>query len=129
MTEIGQVYKCNNCGNVVEVLDAGVGELACCNQPMEELIAQKDGDKAPKHLPVVEITGDEVTVKVGEVQHPMEDEHSIRFIELIVGEERFIKNLKPGDISEATFTVGKELIDNNNVVAREFCNLHGLWQA
>lgn len=129
MTTIGQIYKCNTCGNIVEVLDAGAGELVCCNAPMEELIAQTEGDKAPKHAPVVEINGNEVTVKVGEVQHPMEEEHSIRFIELIVGDERYIKSLEPGDVPEATFIVDEKDIADNDVVAREFCNLHGLWQA
>ncbi len=128
MTKVGQIYKCNVCGNVVEVLDNGVGELVCCNQPMEELIAQTEGELAAKHVPVVEIDGSAVSVKVGEVQHPMEEEHSIRYIELIVGEERLIENLEPGELPEATFIVDEKVLADNDIVVREYCNVHGLWE-
>ncbi|MDO5849095.1 MAG: desulfoferrodoxin [Methanobrevibacter sp.] len=128
MTERGQIYKCKTCGNVVEVLDNGVGELVCCNQPMTLLDAQTEGDKAAKHVPVVEVDGSAVFVKVGELQHPMEEEHSIRFIELIVGDERLIEELEPGELPEATFIVDEKVLAENDIVVREYCNLHGLWE-
>lgn len=128
MTKIGEIYKCGTCGNTVEVLDNGEGELVCCGQPMTLLEIQTEGDKAPKHVPIVEIDGNSVNVKVGEVQHPMDDDHSIRFIELILGDERFIQELKPGEIPEATFVVDEDLLANNDVIVKEYCNVHGLWK-
>ena len=121
MTKFGQIYKCNVCGNVVEVLDNGVGELVCCNQPMEELIAQTEGEGAAEHVPVVEIDGSAVSVKV-------EEEHSIRYIELIVGEERLIENLEPGELPEATFIVDEKVLADNDIAVREYGNVHGLWE-
>ena len=103
MTNIGEFYKCNVCGNFVEVVENGAG--------------------APKHAPVVEIDGDKVTVCVGEVQHPMDDDHYIQFIELTVGDEKYLKQLKPGDEPKATFIVDAA----DDVVAKALCNLHGLW--
>lgn len=127
MTEIGEIYKCDTCGNIVEVLDNGVGELVCCGNPMTLLEVQTEGDKAPKHKPVVTIDGNTVTVDVGEVAHPMEEDHSIRFIELNLGDERFIAELNPGEEPKATFVVDEDLLNDNDVVVKEYCNLHGLW--
>ena len=105
MTNIGEFYKCNVCGNFVEVVENGAGELTCCGQAMDLMEIQTEGEKAPKHAPVVEIDGDKVTVCVGEVQHPMDDDHYIQFIELTVGDEKYLKQLKPGDEPKATFIV------------------------
>ncbi len=127
MTEIGEIYKCDTCGNIVEVLDNGAGELVCCGNPMTLLEVQTEGDKAPKHKPVVTIDGNTVTVDVGEVAHPMEEDHSIRFIELNLGDERFIAELNPGEEPKATFVVDEDLLNDNDVVVKEYCNLHGLW--
>lgn len=127
MTKIGQIYKCETCGNIVEVLEAGEGELVCCNQPMVELVAQKEGDKAAKHVPVVENDGSAIFVKVGELQHPMEDEHYIKFIQLDIGDKTFIKELEPGELPEATFIVDEKLLEGNDIVVKEYCTLHGLW--
>ena len=127
MTKINEIYKCEICGNVVEVLDNGVGELVCCGQPMKLLEIQTEGEVAPKHVPVVNVDGNTVTVEVGEVTHPMVDDHSIRFIELDLGDEKFVAELKPGEEPKATFVVDEDLLNNNDVVVKEYCNVHGLW--
>lgn len=127
MTEINEIYKCEVCGNVVEVLDNGVGELVCCGQPMKLLEIQTEGEVAPKHVPVVNVDGNTVTVEVGEVTHPMVDDHSIRFIELDLGDEKFVAELKPGEEPKATFVVDEDLLNSNDVVVKEYCNVHGLW--
>jgi len=119
-----EIYKCFICGNVVEVLEEGKGDLVCCGENMK-LMDEKTKDGAgEKHLPVVEKTGKGVMVKVGEVPHPMEADHWIQLIEVIT-KDNFIlrKDLNPGDKPEAEFDV-----DEANIIqVREFCNKHGLW--
>ena len=123
MTERLQVYKCEVCGNIVEVLHAGEGELVCCNQPMK-LLEENSMDAAKeKHVPVVEKTPDGLKVQVGSVAHPMEEKHYIQWIELIVGDKAYRQFLNPGDAPEAVFNV-----PGDQATAREFCNLHGLWK-
>jgi len=123
MTERLQVYKCEACGNIVEVLHAGKGELVCCNQPMK-LLEENTVDAArEKHVPIVEKTADGFKVKVGSVAHPMDEKHYIEWIELIVGDKAYRQFLNPGDTPEAVFNVQAE-----QTTAREFCNLHGLWK-
>jgi len=124
MTELNQVYKCNICGNIVEVVHASIGELVCCGQPM---ILQKENtvDAAKeKHVPVIETTDKGVKVKVGSVPHPMEKEHYIEWIEVIADEKAYRKYLNPGDSPEAEFCIKAD-----KITAREYCNLHGLWKA
>jgi superoxide reductase len=124
MIEIKQVYKCNVCGNIVEVLHAGGGTLVCCGQPMQ-LLAEKTADVGlEKHVPVIEKTEAGVKVKVGSIPHPMEEKHYIEFIELIADGAVYRKHLKPGDAPEAEFAVKAA-----NVWAREYCNIHGLWKS
>ncbi len=124
MTAKKQVYKCNVCGNVVEVLHAGKGELVCCGQPME-LLQEKTADVGlEKHVPVIEATRKGVKVKVGEVPHPMEEKHYIEWIEVITDGDSCRKFLKPGDKPEAEFEIGRQ-----KVAAREYCNIHGLWKS
>ena len=123
MTEKLQIYKCEICGNIVEVLHTGGGELVCCEQPMN-LLSENTTDAAKeKHVPVIEKTANGYLVKVGEVNHPMEEKHYIEWIQLIAGEQAFRKFLNPGDAPQAEFE-----IKASNVAAREFCNLHGLWK-
>lgn len=124
MTELHQIYKCNVCGNIVEVLHAGAGELVCCGQPMELLKEKTEDEGQEKHVPVIEKTGNGVKVKVGSVPHPMEAEHYIEFIELIADGGIYRKFLKPGQPPEAEFAVKADSIQ-----AREFCNVHGLWKS
>ncbi|MCW1296744.1 MAG: desulfoferrodoxin [Candidatus Parvarchaeota archaeon] len=123
MTEIRQIYKCNVCGNIVEVLYAGVGQLVCCGKPMELLQEKKEDIGKEKHVPVIEKTKTGIKVKVGSVPHPMEETHYIEWIEIIVDNETYRKFLKPGDKPEADFNVKAK----NKIRAREYCNIHGLW--
>ncbi len=119
-----QVYRCNVCGNIVEVLHAGGGQLVCCDKPMELLTANTTDAAQEKHVPVIEKTAGGVKVTVGSVAHPMEEKHYIEWIELIVDGQAYHQFLNPGDAPEAFFPVeGKEL------TAQEYCNLHGLWKA
>jgi len=123
MTVIKQTYKCNICGNIVEVLHAGVGKLVCCGQPME-LLKEKTKDVGlEKHVPVIEKTISGVKVKVGSVPHPMEEKHYIEWIEIIADGKVYRKFLKPGDEPETEFQTEAEEIE-----AREYCNIHGLWK-
>jgi superoxide reductase len=119
-----EVYKCDKCGNIVEVVNAGGGELVCCGEPMK-LMKENTVDAAKeKHVPVLEKTADGYKVKVGSVAHPMEEKHYIQWVELIVDGKAYREFLKPGQAPEATFC-----IKGANVTAREYCNLHGLWKA
>ena len=118
-----QVYKCNVCGNIVEVLHVGGGELVCCGQKME-LLAEKTEDTGhEKHVPIVEKTDEGIKIKVGSIPHPMEEKHYIMWIELIADGMVYKKFLKPGAEPQAEFCVKAE-----NVSARAYCNIHGLWK-
>ena len=124
MTEKLQVYKCEVCGNIVEMLHAGAGEMVCCGQPMK-LYRENTVDAAKeKHIPVIEKTATGIKVKVGSVAHPMEEKHYIEWIEVIADGKAYRKFLNPGEAPEATFELKAE-----KVTAREYCNLHGLWKA
>jgi superoxide reductase len=124
MVELNQIYKCNICGNITEVVHVGGGELVCCGQPMQ-LIKENTEDAAQeKHVPVIEKTEKGVKVKIGEVPHPMEDAHYIEWIEILADGKIYRKYLNPGDSPEAEFE-----IQADSVTAREYCNLHGLWKA
>ena len=123
MAERLQVYKCELCGNIVEVLTGADGDLACCGQPMA-LLDEKTADAATeKHVPVIEAGDGCVKVSVGSVPHPMTEEHYIEWIEVVKGDKVCRQYLKPGDDAEATFCGGAD------VIAREHCNVHGLWKA
>jgi superoxide reductase len=124
MAEQLQVYKCDICGNIIEVLHGGAGELVCCGQPMK-LVKENTVDAAKeKHVPVVEKTADGFKVKVGSVAHPMEEKHWIEWVELVVDGKVYRQFLKPGQAPEAVFC-----IKGDKVSAREYSNLHGLWKA
>jgi len=124
MTAQKQVYRCNVCGNIVEVLHAGEGELVCCGQPMELLQAKTADVGKEKHVPVIEAGERAVKVKVGDVPHPMEEKHYIEWIEVITDGDGCRQFLKPGDKPEAEFD-----IKSRKVAAREYCNIHGLWKS
>ena len=124
MAEKLEIYKCELCGNIVEVLHGGKGELVCCGQAMK-LFRENTVDAAKeKHVPVVERTGDGFLVKVGSVAHPMEEKHYIEWVEIIADGKAYRQFLNPGDKPEAFFK-----IDADQVTAREYCNIHGLWKA
>lgn len=123
MTKLKQVYKCNVCGNIVEVLHVGGGELVCCGQPMKLLEEKTTDEGSEKHVPVIETTEKGVKVKVGSVPHPMEKEHYIEWIEIIADGKSYRQFLKPGDSPEVELEVKAE-----NLEVREYCNVHGLWK-
>ena len=128
MTEKLQIYKCEICGNIVEVLHTGGGQLVCCGQPMKLMTENAVDASKEKHVPVIEKTEDGVLVKVGAVAHPMEEKHFIEWIQIINPEHGRMMRcfLKPGDAPEAFFRVGDCCKDK--FFAREFCNVHGLWK-
>jgi superoxide reductase len=117
------IYKCGVCGNIVEVIHAGAGELVCCGQPMTLLTENSVDASREKHVPVIEPTAGGVKVKLGSVPHPMEEKHYIEWIEVIADGKAYRQFLKPGDAPEAFFAVTAA-----DIVAREYCNLHGLWK-
>ena len=119
-----EVYKCEACGNIVEVVHGGDGELVCCGQPMKLMTENTTDAAQEKHVPVIEKVDGGWKVTVGSVAHPMEEKHYIEWIELLVGEKAYRQFLNPGDAPEAFFAV-----DADKVSAREYCNLHGLWKA
>lgn len=122
MTERLQVYKCEICGNIVEVLHQGVGELVCCGQPMKLLEEKREEQGMEKHLPVVEKIDKGIKVKVGSVPHPMEEKHYIEWIEVLTEKGAFRRFLKPGEEPEARFEIDEAILG-----VREYCNIHGLW--
>ncbi len=124
VTNVFEIYKCEVCGNTVELVHAGQGQLVCCNQPMKLLTENTVDASKEKHVPVVEKTANGVKVKVGSVAHPMEEKHFIEWIEVIAGDKAYRRFLKPGEAPEAVFE-----IDAQDVTARELCNIHGLWKA
>jgi len=124
MAEKLEVYKCGVCGNIVEVLHGGQGELTCCNQAMTLLKENTVDASLEKHVPVIEITADGVKVKVGAVPHPMEEKHYIEWIAIIADGKEYRQFLAPGGTPEAFFPVKAAKVE-----AREYCNLHGLWKA
>ena len=118
------IYKCELCGAMVEVLDLGADDLTCCNEAMTLVEAGTVDAAQEKHVPVIEKVAGGVKVTVGSVAHPMEDKHYIEFIEIIADGKLCRKFLAPGEAPEAFFAT-----DAASITAREYCNLHGLWQA
>ena len=123
MTAKNEVYKCEVCGNIVEVLHTGVGELVCCGKSMKLMKENTTDASTEKHVPVVENSPGGIKVKIGSVPHPMEEKHYIEWIEIIADGKAYRQYLAPGQAPEAIFPV-----EAANVVAREYCNLHGLWK-
>ena len=124
MTKRLEIYRCEHCGNMVEVIHEGKGELVCCGEPMK-LVTENTVDAArEKHVPVIEKIAGGYKVKVGSVAHPMEEKHYIEWVEIIADGTAYRKFLKPGENPEAVFC-----IDAGKVAAREYCNIHGLWRA
>jgi len=131
MTKDNQIYKCNVCGNIVEILHIGAGQLVCCNEPMELLEEKTKDSGLEKHVPVIEELPanvcqgkDGVIIRVGEVEHPMEEDHYIEWVEIItIDGKRSKRFLKPGDKPEIEFYTRKEIVG-----VRAYCNVHGLWK-
>jgi len=123
MTQLNEIYKCDVCGNMVEVVNTGVGELVCCGQPMRLIVENTVDAAKEKHVPVIEKVEGGVWVKVGEVEHPMTEAHYIQWIEILTENKVYRKYLKPGEKPEAIFKIDEEI-----TAAKEYCNLHGLWK-
>lgn len=123
MTQRLQIYKCEVCGNIVELLHEGEGELVCCAQPMKHFVENTVDAAKEKHVPVKEKVAGGLKVKVGAVAHPMEEKHYIEWVEIISGDKAYRQFLRPGQAPEAVFPVEGEF------TAREYCNIHGLWKA
>jgi superoxide reductase len=124
MAEKLEIYKCEVCGNIVEVVHGGGGELVCCGEPMK-LYQENTVDAAKeKHVPVIEKIEGGFKVKIGSVAHPMEASHYIEWIEAIADGKAYRQFLNPGDTPEAIFK-----IEADQITAREYCNMHGLWKA
>lgn len=123
MTQRLEVYKCEVCGNIVEVNHASVGTLSCCNQDMTMQEEKTADQTTEKHVPIIEKTENGVKVTVGSTAHPMAEEHFIEWIEVVNGDYIQRKYLKPGDPPEAEFFVPF----SDTLIAREYCNVHGNW--
>ena len=119
-----EIYKCQLCGNIVEVIHTGGGTLVCCGQEMVQLVENTTDAAQEKHVPVIEKTADGVKVSVGSVMHPMQAEHYIEWVQIIADGKACRHFFKPGDEPAAYFGISPD-----EVTAREFCNLHGLWKA
>lgn len=124
MAKLLEIYKCELCGNIVEVIHAGEGELVCCGQAMKLLTENTVDAAKEKHVPVIEVCEGCVKVSVGSVAHPMEEKHYIEWIELVADGKAYRQFLKPGEAPTATFDVAAQ-----QITAREYCNLHGLWSS
>jgi len=122
MTEKNEVYKCSICGNMVEIVHEGAGQLVCCNKPMDLQKENTTDAATEKHVPVITKTENGATIRVGSVDHPMTDEHHIEWIEATIGNKTIRKYLAPGE-EPVMQTCG------NVTSARAYCNLHGLWKS
>jgi superoxide reductase len=120
--KIGEVYRCKVCGNIVQVNFVGGGNLVCCGQPMELLTEKSEDIGMEKHVPVIELTDKGIKVKIGSIEHPMEEKHYIQWIEVISNGKSYKQFLKPGMKPEAEFCL-KEIEK-----VRAYCNVHGLWK-
>ncbi len=123
MATRNEIYKCAVCGNITAVVHGAAGELVCCGQPMNMLVENSVDAAQEKHVPVISKVGGGYQVKVGSVAHPMEDKHYIEWIELAAGNHVYRCFLQPDDLPEADFKTAAD-----EVTARAYCNLHGLWR-
>lgn len=122
---MNKFFICRHCGNIIGMIYASGVPVVCCGEEMEELVANTTDGAHEKHVPVVEVKGNVVDVKVGSVAHPMVEAHYIQWVYLETKNGGQRKTLKPGDEPHVTFTV----IDDEPVAVYEYCNLHGLWKA
>lgn len=123
MTKLNEIYKCEICGNIVEVTHTGFGQLVCCGKPMILQIENTEDADLEKHVPIIERNDTQVLVKIGEVEHPMEEAHYIEWVEYVTENKVCRKYLKPGDKPEVKFNT------TDSGFVRAYCNLHGLWKS
>ena len=123
MVKLKEIYKCEICGNIVEVIHTGTGALVCCGQEMILLEEKTEDASTEKHVPYIEKTDSGILVRVGQNQdHPMTEEHYIEWIQVITDGNSYRKFLNPGDKPQAEFEIKSDKLE-----AREYCNVHGLW--
>ena len=122
MKEKVKFYQCSKCGNVIELIDGNINNITCCGQKMMELTANTVDASQEKHVPVYEKNNSEIIVKVGEVEHPMEDAHYIMWIAQVTANNITRVNLIPGEKAAAKFPNIKDSI------IYAYCNKHGLWK-
>ena len=125
MKKINEIYICDRCNNICQILHETSGDLSCCGEEMRLLNENSIDAVIEKHIPIVEQDGVNVKIKVGEVEHPMLDNHHIEFIEVITNVNIYRKYLKFGQKPEASFTLQEDEVIQK---VREYCNLHGLWR-
>ncbi len=123
MTVLRELYKCNVCGNVVEVVHEGANALVCCDKPMNKLEAKTQDQGHEKHVPIIKEVEGGVVVEVGGTHHPMEEKHYIKFIEVLTADKVLRAELNPTEPPRAEFKISVDEV----LEAREYCNLHGLW--
>lgn len=123
MTRRLEIYKCEICGNIVEVIHQGAGKLVCCGKPMVLMTENTQDASREKHVPVVERTATGVKVAVGSIPHPMDENHFIEWIQVIADGKAYREFLEPGDLPEAVFS-----IETEDITARGYCDKHGLWK-
>lgn len=121
---MAQFYRCKKCGKIIEIVNGGAPETVCCGEAMTELKANTTDAATEKHLPVIEINGDKVTVSVGSAVHPMESDHYIQWIAIETDKGIQRKALNPGEEPKAVFALAEEKL----LAAYEYCNKHGLWK-
>ena len=122
MTKLKEVYKCEICGNIVEVLHNGFGELVCCNKTMKLQLEKNVDQGNEKHVPIIEEINGMTKIRIGSVEHPMEEKHFIEWVEISTEKGYSKKFLSPGEKPNALF-----LTKAKNIKARAYCNVHGLW--
>ncbi|NCB31069.1 MAG: desulfoferrodoxin [Clostridia bacterium] len=118
-------FLCKHCGNLVNMIHSSGVPIICCGEPMTELVPGSVDASHEKHVPVITVNGDSVTVEVGSIAHPMAEEHYIEWIQLQTEHGVQRKCLKPGEAPKATFLLNGE----KPLAAYAYCNLHGVWQA
>ncbi|MCP4652700.1 MAG: desulfoferrodoxin FeS4 iron-binding domain-containing protein [Candidatus Omnitrophica bacterium] len=124
MTELRTLYHCEICKHLIEIVSAGAPTLICCNQPMIKVEPKTEDTGSEKHVPIIENTENGSIIKVGSIEHPMIEEHYIKFIEVLTKERVLRVELKPGQKPEIKCCTKKE----NILKVREFCTVHGVWQ-
>ena len=126
MTKIYDVYRCEICGNIIESVHGGSNSLVCCGEAMTKMDPKSGPEAQEKHLPIIEKNVNKIVVKIGSTPHPMVEDHFIEWIEIIIGDKSQKAFLKSGDEPFAEFEVANT---NESIIARAYCNIHGLWAA
>lgn len=116
-----KLYKCKKCGKVIEIINGCLSSTICCDEQMIEIVPNKSDGAWEKHVPYITINDDKINVRIGEIEHPMDDNHYIEWISCCYDNYIVRKYLKPGDMPEAVFEYKK------NMKVYAYCNLHGLW--